>query len=676
VSNRLAKEKSPYLLQHKDNPVDWYPWGAEAFKKARTENKPVFLSIGYATCHWCHVMEHESFEDEEMASLLNDAFVNIKVDREERPDIDSAYMTVCQMLNGHGGWPLTIIMTPDKEPFFASTYIPKEARSGRIGLRQLIPGVKGMYTHEPDKIRKAVESIKDGYGRSQEFQAGDLPGTEAIDYAAEQLDVRFDIEYGGYGNAPKFPTPHNIMFMLRQWKHTDEDRFLESVVDTLKAMRLGGIWDHVSFGFHRYSTDREWLLPHFEKMLYDQALLMMAYTEAWQATKDPLFKQTVFEIAEYVFRDLQGDHPAFYSAEDADSEGEEGKFYVWETEEAKDILNKKEFKFFEEHFGLKKEGNFKDEATRELTGKNIPHLNKEFSDTEASRWKNIRKKLFDVRSKRIRPLLDDKTLSDWNALMIAALAKAGATFGEVSFTEKAIEAWKFLQDELWKDGTLYHRYKDGETAIPGFADDYAFLIWAGIELYEATFDASFLSSALELENAFTERFRDPEKGAYFFSEDHDELPLGNQKQIYDGAVPTANSVAMLNLIRLARITGNTSFENRANEIGKHFSADLIRSGSSITVSMMALQFLYHDPREIIIAEGDNDPGEFINHIRGQFIPQKVLLLRSSNDQDDILGISDYIKHQKPVNSKTAVFVCRNYTCESPVTTINELKELL
>ena len=342
--NRLQFEKSPYLLQHKNNPVDWYPWCDEAFEKAASENKPIFLSIGYATCHWCHVMEHESFEDEEIAKLLNDTFINIKVDREERPDIDSTYMTVCQMVTGHGGWPLTIIMTPDKKPFFAGTYIPKEPRFQRVGLKQL-------------------------------------------------LTKRYDNEHGGFGTSPKFPSPHNLNFLLRQWYATGEERFKDSVEHTLTKMRLGGIWDHVGYGFHRYSTDEEWLLPHFEKMLYDQALIMIAYTEGWQVTGNPFFKQTVFEISEYVAQNLTHEEGGFFSAEDADSDGEEGKFYVWETTEIDEILLESEAENFKSAFNLKPEGNFEDEATKQLTGKNIPHLTESLTDSDLKNFKSIRTKL-------------------------------------------------------------------------------------------------------------------------------------------------------------------------------------------------------------------------------------------------------------------------------------------
>lgn len=668
MGNKLANEKSPYLLQHKDNPVHWYPWGDEAFEKAKAENKPVFLSIGYATCHWCHVMAHESFEDEGIAELLNEAFINVKVDREERPDIDSTYMTVCQMLTGQGGWPLSIVMTPEKEPFFAGTYIPKEARFNRIGLRQLIPGIQGMWKHEPRKIKKAVDGIKDGFQRAQSYESGDFPGTEAIDFAAEQLVMRFDAEFGGFGNAPKFPSPHNLMFLLRQWKHTGEQRFLDGVSETLTAMRLGGIWDHVGFGFHRYSTDRKWLLPHFEKMLYDQALLMMAYTEAWQATQNPLFKQTVYEIAEYVFRDLTGSENNFYSAEDADSEGEEGKFYVWESSEIDKLLTKEEADYFKSTFNLHKDGNFEDEATKKLTGQNIPHL---LGTTENIPWSDVREKLFSYREKRIRPLLDDKTLTDWNALMIAALAKAGAVFSDADLLSKAVKSYEFLEQNLVKDDQLYHRYKDGDTAIPAFADDYAFMSWATLELYEATFKTDYLTKALKLNEQFINTFWDDEKGGFYFSVNDKDQPLGRQKQIYDGAIPSANSVAMLNLLKLGRITGNTKLEEKANALGQFFSSDLIRSGSSTTMSMMALQFLYHNPKEIVIAEGNNYSSELISELREKFVPSKVLLFRPTETKDSIFEIADFIKSQTPKDGKSTLYICSNYTCEEPITDFKE-----
>jgi len=671
--NRLKNEKSPYLLQHKDNPVDWYPWGDEAFETAKSQNKPIFLSIGYATCHWCHVMEHESFEDESIARLMNDAFINIKVDREERPDIDATYMTVCQLINGHGGWPLSIVMNPDKEPFFAGTYIPKEARFNRIGMRQLIPGIKGMWEAEPERINKAVEQIKKGFRQSQEYKSGQFPGTEAIDFAAEQLMQSYAPKKGGFGSAPKFPSPHNLMFLLRQYYFTRDQRFLDSVSNTLINMRCGGIWDHVGFGFHRYSTDADWLLPHFEKMLYDQALLMMAYTEAWQLTQNPLFKQTVVEIAEYVLRDLTSPNGAFYSAEDADSEGEEGKFYVWEADELRELLLK-DFDFIEDLFRIDDEGNFEDEATHRKTGQNILHLSKPLSDEKAKLWSKIRKKLFDERERRIRPLLDDKILTDWNALMIAAFAKAGAVFQNQKFVKAAEQAFDFIQHTLEENGALFHRHKDGESAIDGFSDDYLNMTWAGLELYQATFDPRYLYQSNSYLSSALKKFWDADHGGFYLTNNEADQPLGLQKQIYDGAIPSANSVGLFCLLKLGRITGNPSYEEKAQQLGAYFSADLIRAGSSITTSMMALQFIYQNSGEIVVASGEDGASDIKPYLQTEFIPNKIILWKEEDNQ--LSEIAPFTELQKPADEQTRIFVCENYTCEQPVSSLDDLKSLL
>lgn len=673
MSNKLAQEKSPYLQQHSDNPVDWYPWGDAAFKKAKEENKPIFLSVGYATCHWCHVMAHESFEDPEIAEMMNEAFVNIKVDREERPDIDNIYMTVCQMLTGQGGWPLTVIMSPDKEPFFAGTYIPKEARFNRIGLRQLIPGVVGMWKNEPDRVKKATEKIKEGFQRSQVFEGGKFPGTEATDYAAEQLAKSFDTEHGGFGTAPKFPSPHNLMFLLRQWKMSNDQRFLDIVTKTLTNMRLGGLWDHIGYGFHRYSTDEKWLLPHFEKMLYDQALMLMAYAEAWQVTKDPLYRNTAYEIIHYVKRKLRHPEGGFYSAEDADSEGEEGKFYVWTSKELNELLKENEYEFFANRFNIKDEGNFKDEATKKLTGANIPHLNSTLSESEMDDFRSIRERLFTEREHREKPLLDDKTLTDWNSLMIAALAKAGAIFDDEQLISTAEEGLRFIRLNLIQNGGLLHRYKDEEAGIQAMADDYAFLIWACIECYEATFKPEYLKLALKWNSEFSEAFWDEENGGYYFSIHHEDQVYGPQKQLYDGAVPSSNSVSLNNLIRLSRLTGNTELEDKANELGKAFSSDLIRSGSSITQSMQAIQFIYADPKEITLVTPANE-NELIQPVfRDQFDPFSVVHVKHPDNASELTEIASYTKDQDLKEGKPTLYVCTNFTCEQP---INDLEEML
>lgn len=675
MPNKLASEKSPYLQQHADNPVDWFPWGDEAFKKAKAENKPVFLSIGYATCHWCHVMAHESFEDPDIAKLMNEAFVNVKVDREERPDIDSTYMTVCQMLTGQGGWPLTIIMTPDKEPFFAGTYIPKEARFNRIGLRQLIPGVVGMWKNEPKRVEKATAKIREGFTKSQEFESGKFPGMEAVDFAAEQLAQRFDPQYGGFGEAPKFPSPHNLMFLLRQWKLKKEDRFLGMVSKTLTQMRTGGIWDHIGFGFHRYSTDSKWLLPHFEKMLYDQALLMMAYTECWQATQNPLFKQTVYEIADYVERNLSHPGGGFYSAEDADSEGEEGKFYVWEKSEIDSVLSTEDGSTFNEFFGIISEGNFEDEASKKLTGKNIPHLSKELNEEEREWFESIRNTLFQEREKRIHPFLDDKVLTDWNGLMIAALAKAGFAFIEQRFIDMAEKAAEFVEQHLFMDDELLHRFKDDEAGIMAMADDHAFLIWGYIELYGSTFKPKYLQKAIEFNKKFMDLFWDEKNGGFYFSISDEDQVYGRQRQIFDGAIPSSNSTAMMNLIRLSRLTGNTELEDYADKIGKAFSADLIRSGASICHSMQSIQFLNAKTREITLAiKAQNEIEEVLNSIRKSFSPFSVHHLRTDSSVSLLNEVAPYTSAQNKNDNKPTLYICEQFTCESPITDINEMKK--
>lgn len=673
MPNRLANAKSPYLLQHQDNPVEWYPWGDEAFEAAKAQNKPIFLSIGYATCHWCHVMEHESFEDEAIAKMMNEAFINIKVDREERPDIDTTYMTVCQLITGQGGWPLSIVMNADKEPFFASTYIPKEARFGRIGMRQLIPGITGMWNNEPERIQKAIDQIKKGFGQTQEFKPGHFPGTEAIDYAAEQLAQSFDKNHGGFGSEPKFPSPHNLMFLLRQYHHTGEQRFLEMVTDTLKAMRFGGLWDHVGFGFHRYSTDAKWLLPHFEKMLYDQALLMMAYTEAYQLTNEPLFKQTVDEIATYVLRELTDARGAFYSAEDADSEGEEGKFYVWQADELKEALLK-DYDFVADRFNIAGEGNFEDEATKQKTGANILHLSDSLTEEDQKKWDRLRAQLFREREQRVRPLLDDKILTDWNAMMITAFAKAGAVFNNADYLQAADGAWQFLQNHLRQKDQLLHRFRDDEADIPAFADDYLYLTWAGLELYYSTFDTSYLKEAISLITEALTHYWDEEQGGFYLSKNTADQALGLQKQIYDGAIPSSNSLGLYLLLKLGRISENEDWLNKANQLGELFSSELIRSGSSITMGMMALQFQLHNPGELVIAEGSDDPKEIKNYIRSAFIPSMICLWKSADS--DLEQIAPFTAQQSTLENKTTMYVCKNYTCEAPVSNLEELIALL
>ncbi|KRT65116.1 MAG: thioredoxin domain protein [Candidatus Dadabacteria bacterium CSP1-2] len=688
--NRLINEKSPYLLQHANNPVDWYPWGEEAFEKARKENKPIFLSIGYSTCHWCHVMERESFEDPEVANLMNEVFVSIKVDREERPDIDSIYMTVCQMMTGSGGWPLTIIMTPDKKPFFAGTYFPKDSRFGRIGMTQLVPRIKEIWTTKRDEIVNSANKITSALQQATKETLGEKLDESTFRVAYNQLAERFDTVHGGFGRAPKFPTPHNLLFLLRYWKRAGNEEALEIVEKTLQAMRLGGIYDHVGFGFHRYSTDAEWFLPHFEKMLYDQALLAMAYIEAYQATGNEEYEETAREIFTYVLRDMTSPQGGFYSAEDADSEGEEGKFYLWKEEEIRNVLEKEEADLIRDVFNVEKGGNFSEEATGRGAGGNILHLKKsipaiasqlKISEQELEkRLDAAREKLFSFREKRIHPYKDDKILTDWNGLMITALAKGGQVFNELKYAEAAKRAADFILKNLRKpDGRLLHRYRDGQAAVQAHVDDYAFLIWGLLELYETSFDINYLKTAIDLNRDLITHFWDDISGGFYFTADDGENLLLRNKEIYDGAIPSGNSVSMLNLLRLDRITANSDFEEKAEKIGSAFSKTIKQFPAAHTELMVALDFGVGPSYEVVIV-GDSqadDTKAMIKAIRRQFVPNKVVLLRQTEKEEpDIIRIAEFTKSQLSLDGKATAYVCLTYVCKLPTTDISKMLELL
>src|SRR5690625_623314 len=625
--NRLSREKSPYLLQHKDNPVDWYPWSEEAFDAARRQDKPIFLSIGYATCHWCHVMAHESFEDEEVARLMNDAFINIKVDREERPDVDQIYMTVCQMATGRGGWPLTVVLTPDKQAFYVETYLPKVGRGGRPGMLELIPALKQAWIERREEVVESATSITSSLKGAVGLPGADwLPTESVLEDAFTALATRYDERFGGFGSAPKFPTPHNLLFLPRYATRTDDQDALAIVTNTLRRMRSGGIFDQVGYGFHRYATDQRWLLPHFEKMLYDQALMIMVYTEAFQATGDAFFRTTAEEIIEYVFRDLSDDAGAFYSAEDADSEGEEGKFYVWTTDEVRAVLSADDARFVHDRFGMEDGGNFEDEATRRRTGANVLHSDDldKWDGAERARWDRIRQDLLEHRSRRARPLLDDKILTDWNGLMIAALAQAGFVFNKPSYTTRAEEAARFILDRLYLDGHLLHRYRDGEAAIDGFVDDYAFMIWAMLELYRATDEVAWFEKAVELQARQSELFEDPDGGGFFFTRAGGEELLVRQKEFGDGAIPSGNSVSLYNLMRLGRMTGNVSYEESATALIRSAAGLLAQIPSAMTGLLVGLDFWLGPSIEIVIAEGEGTT-VMDEVLRDRYLPRAVVL---------------------------------------------------
>lgn len=682
-SNRLINEKSPYLLQHARNPVDWYPWGDEAFAKAKQENKPVFLSIGYSTCHWCHVMERESFEDEEVAALLNETFVNIKVDREERPDIDAVYMKVCHIMTQSGGWPLTIILTPDKKPFFAATYVPKAAQYGRAGMLELIPKIKSLWQTRRADVLSAAKEITNTL-RQTSAEKGNELSEETLHRAYRSFLVNFDKSFGGFGQAPKFPSPHNFFFLLRYWKRTGDAQALHIIEHTLKNMRLGGIYDQIGFGFHRYSTDERWIVPHFEKMLYDQALMAMACIELYQATGKKEYEIIVREILTYVLRDMTDEQGGFFSAEDADSEGVEGKFYLWTEEEIRSILTPKEADLFLSLY--RHSSDIELPAMHEIPAGNfILHLKPSTEDqidfTEIlPKIKSIREKLFSHREKRTHPHKDDKILTDWNGLMIAALARGAQVFGEPDYTKAACRAMDFILESMRaKDGKLFHRYRSGEAAITGNVDDYSFVIRALLELYEATFQAKYLQKALEYNNYLFRNFLDKKNGGLFFTSGEAELLLTRPKELYDGAIPSGNSVAYINTLRLFRITGDAEVEKQANEIYRAFRAHADAMPTAFTQFLCGLDFAIGPSSEVIIAGDMDKPDtkELLSALRKHFAPNKVVILRPEKSaKPAIETIAPFVKSYSGINGKATAYVCTNYTCNLPTNDPRKMLELI
>jgi len=680
-SNRLIFEKSPYLLQHAYNPVNWYPWDNEAFKKAQVEDKPIFLSIGYSTCHWCHVMEKESFEDAEVANLMNDIFVSIKVDREERPDIDKIYMNFCQMLTGSGGWPLTIIMTPDKNPFFATTYIPKQNKYGRIGMLELIPRVKDLWLNKRNDVLQSSENIAKHFLKQNAATPGKNLDESILDLTFDRLSKLYDITNGGFGTSPKFPTMHYIYFLLRYWKRTKNEYALKMVEKTIKTMRAGGIWDHIGFGFHRYSTDEKWIVPHFEKMLYDQALISICCVEAYQATKDEKYKTIAEEIFTYVLRDMTSEEGGFYSAEDADSEGVEGKFYTWTKDEIRKIFSEKESDILIDIFNI---------GVSPLDSGSIFFINRPLEDITLKYNLPLKdlnqfiqdaiKKMFYERKKRIHPFKDDKILTDWNGLMISALAMGARVFNNKTYKKAAIKAADFIIDSLiTKEGFLLHRYRDGQSAISGNLDDYSFFIMGLLDLYETTFNVSYLKTAIGLNKYLIKNFWDNENGGFYFTEINNSIASFRKIDIYDGAIPSGNSVELLNLIKLSRITADGSLEDKALRIVKAFSETIGKNPEAYTKFISSFNFMIGPSFEIVIA-GDMDSDEtkkIISSINSIFVPNKVVILRTiESNESEITRIAHYSKDMQIINNKPTIYICSNYECISPTNNINEVMKLL
>jgi hypothetical protein len=628
-------------------------------------------------------MERESFENPAVAELLNETFVCIKVDREERPDIDSTYMRVCQLMTGSGGWPLTILLTPDKRPFFAATYLPQESRFGRVGLKELIPSIKEFWTTRRSEVDDLAEKVLSLLKRRQgeaSIQVEELDEL-TLDGAYLNLLDSFDERDGGFGGAPKFPSPQRLLFLLRYWKRTGKGEALRMVEETLDAMRRGGIHDHVGFGFHRYSTDRHWRVPHFEKMLYDQAMLTIAYVEAYQATKREEFGETAREILTYVLRDMTDPAGGFHSAEDADVEGEEGKFYLWTDDEIRKRLPEDEAELVIDAFNVEKNGNFEEESTRRVTGKNILHLTKPFREIADDQnvplkevkelWEKARGALYSARESRVHPRKDDKILVDWNGLMIIALAKASQAFNDIQYADAAKEAVNFVfENMLDLQGRLCHRYREGEAAIPGFLNDYAFLIWGLVELYETTFEVKYLRHAIALTEDMIRHFWDEKEGGFYFTAEDAENVLIRDKVIYDGAYPSGNSVAALNLLHLARMTGKTEYEAKAAQILQTF-ADVVSQAPAAHTSLMgALDFALGPSYEVVIVgkRQNQDTEALVNALKTRFIPNKVVLLRPNEEEyPEITQYAEFTRDLTSLGGKATAYVCRNYQCDLPTT---------
>jgi uncharacterized protein len=696
-ANRLIHEKSPYLLQHAHNPVDWYPWGEEAFQKAQAENKPIFLSVGYSTCHWCHVMERESFENPAVADLLNRYYVSIKVDREERPDVDRVYMTFVQSTTGAGGWPMSVFLTPDLKPFLGGTYYPPEDRYGRPGFSTLLTRLADIWRKSPDKIvdqgTQFTEAIRSYLNEARPAESSPLK-SEWMDNAFGQISAGFDPDEGGFTSAPKFPRPSVFEFLLRYGRRAQKSQAVEMVAYTLRKMASGGIYDHLGGGFHRYSVDERWHVPHFEKMLYDQAQLTVAYTEMFQLTQDKEFARVAYETLDYVLRDLTSPEGGFYSAEDADSfpepnasEKKEGAFYVWTHETIDSALTPEESLAFQRMYGVERPGNVAPDSDPhgELRGQNVLFKQNDLSlvaqllgkseEEIASLIASAKQKLKSARDQRPRPHLDDKIVTAWNGLMISALAKAVQAFSEARYLEAARRAADFLLKNLYPQ-RLLRSFRGGASVVHAFAEDYAFLIQGLLDLYEADFDIRWLRLAGELQVQMNALFSDP-KGGYFNTEEGARDILFRMKDDHDGAEPSANSVAALNLTRLSWILGIEEFQHAAARLIGSFHTMLQAAPAALPQMLAAMDATISEPLQIVIAGDRSGAEELLRVVGRSYLPNKVLLLADGADNQSFLSQHvPEIAHMEPIDGKPAAYVCRNFVCDLPVTDPKALREKL
>ena len=679
LENQLSDSNSPYLLQHKDNPVKWQKWSDKTFEIALKYNKPIFLSIGYSTCHWCHVMEHESFEDKDVANLLNKLFIPIKVDREEMPEVDHLYMSVCQAMTGHGGWPLTIVMTPKKEPFFAGTYFPKSKKGQRPGMLELLPSLHNAWVNKKSDISQTTKQVKaylNTVTKSEDLDAGII--NDQIVNAFKSFSNRYDSLNSGFGKKPKFPSPHNLIFLIRYFNEFKDPQALQMSLETLNSMRKGGIFDHIGFGFHRYSTDEKWKLPHFEKMLYDQAMLSLAYIEAYQVTRNEEYSQVVKEVFEYVMRDLTSKEGGFYSAEDADSEGEEGLFYLWEKAEINNILGQKTGKLFCDNYNIESEGNYFDELTKKKTELNIPFLNKSQS-YDKSLFNSSRKILLNERISRIRPSLDDKVLTDWNGLMIAALSKGGQKLNMPLYVDYAEKSAKFILDKLTNDDNkLLKRYRKGKAGIDPHLNDYSFFIWGLLNLYDATHKAEYLSSAITFCNDMISDFYDTKNGGFFIGPKYAEKLIARLKDTYDGAIPSGNSVAVMVLFRLSNLTSNQLYHEIAENSIQAMSTKIVQNPSSLAYLLAANIYNKSNHNQIIIVgkKSDYQSKQIIKKLNQIYNPNSTIIFKDASNPKKINSILPWIKNYRMINDEVTIYVCKDFSCNLPVNTIEKILALL
>jgi uncharacterized protein YyaL (SSP411 family) len=683
-TNRLIDETSPYLLQHAHNPVEWYAWGEEAFARARREDKPILLSIGYSACHWCHVMEEESFEDEAIAQLMNDNFVNIKVDREERPDLDAIYMNAVQMMTGSGGWPMTVFLTPDGKPFYGGTYFPPGDRYGMPGFPRVLISVAEAYRAQRDDIEKSAEGMVGELKRLERVVApkGETEselGHEIADYAANHLLRTIDPVNGGFGNRPKFPPSMALEFLLRQHHRTKGAGALDAVELTLNKMARGGIYDQLGGGFHRYSVDEKWLVPHFEKMLYDNALLSRVYTDAFLATGNEFYKRVAVETLDYVAREMTDKGGGFYSTQDADSEGEEGKFFVWTPEEVAALLGEEDARLFNRYFDVSELGNFEGHSILHVDEDIdvIARLMKVSRERLAEAIERGRQVLFDEREKRVKPYRDEKILTAWNGLMMRSFAEASRAFDRNDYLELAIRNADFLMTKLRRDGRLLRTYKDGESKLNGYHEDYAYVIEGLLALYEASFDPRWFEEARALADMMIAQFWDAEAGGFFFtSADHERL-ITRTKDFYDNAIPSGNSASASALIRLSLFTGEDRYRRMAETILQLMKPAMMRAPSAFGRLLSALDLFLASPYEIAIIGAPEGPETraMIDVVFKRYLPNMVIAFAQETDSK-ASQIIKLLEGRGRINGEATAYVCRNFYCEAPQTRSEGLAEAL